>query len=229
MPSVFVPKPPFPNVPFLLGVPQLVRALLFQPANTVTLGAQAQHNLWASAQVVPSWGVFDANGNKVINPDNVFAFSDRAEWRESDYPVQRGTFASFNKVAVPFEDMVRMTKGGSLSDRQQFLKSIDDIAGDTNLYSVRTPEKTYLNMNILRRELLRRSSEGAYFLEVDIFFRNIIEQTPQYSSTAADTANAQNPSALPVVNQGNVQAVPLTSAQSSTGAQAANAIAQAPF
>lgn len=229
MPSVFVSKPLFPNVPFLLGVPQLVRAALFQPANTVTLGAQAQHNLWVSSQVAPSWGVFDSNGNKVIDPDNVFAFSDRAEWRESDYPVQRGTFASFNKVVVPFEDTLRMTKGGSLSDRQKFLKSIDDIAGDTNLYQIRTPEKTYLNMNILRRELLRRSSEGAYFLEVDIFFRNIIEQTPQYSTAAANTANAQNPPALPTVNQGNVQAVPLTSAQSSTAAQAANAIAQTPF
>lgn len=229
MPSIFVPKPPFPNVPFLLGVPQLVRSLLFQPATQVTLGAQAQHNLWASAQVAPSWGVFDSNGVKVINPDNIFAFSDRAEWRESDYPVQKGAFATFNKVVVPFEDTLRMTKGGSLSDRVAFLKSIDDIAGDTNQYSIRTPEKTYTGMNILRRELLRRSSEGAYFLEVDIFFRNVIEQNPQYSTAAANTANAQNPSALPAVNQGNVQLVPLTSAQSSTSAQAAAAIAQAPF
>jgi len=229
MPSIFIPKPPFPNVPFLLGVPQLVRSLLFQPATTVTLGAQAQHNLWASAQVVPSWGIFNDSGVKVINPDNIFAFSDRAEWRESDYPVQRGAFASFNKVVVPFEDTVRMTKGGSLSDRTAFLASIDAIAGDTNVYSIRTPEKTYTNMNVLRRELLRRSSEGAYFLEVDIFFRNIIEQDPQYSSTAANTANAVNPSALPAVNQGNVQLVPLASAASSASAQAAAAIAQAPF
>lgn len=229
MPSVFVPKPPFPNVPFLLGVPQLVRALLFQPANAVTLGAQAQHNLWASAQVAASWGVFDSNGNKVINPDNIYAFDDRQEWRLSDYPVQRGAFSSFNKVIVPFEDSLRMTKGGSLTERRAFLKSIDAIAGDTNLYSIRTPEKTYLSVNILRTELLRRSSEGAYFLEVDIFFRNIVEQTAQYSTAAANTADAQNSAALPAVNQGNVQAVPLTSAQSSTAAQAANAIAQAPF
>lgn len=229
MPSVLIPKPPFPNVPFLLGVPQLVRALLFQPANNVTLGAQAQHNLWASAQIASSWGVFDSNGNKVIDPDNVFAFNDRQEWRLLDYPVQRGAFSSFNKVIVPFEDSLRMTKGGSLSARRAFLKSIDAIAGDTNIYSIRTPEKTYLSVNILRTELLRRSSEGAYFIEVDVFFRNIIEQTAQYSTAVANTANAQNSAALPAVNQGNVQAVPLTSAQSSTAAQAASAIAQAPF
>ncbi len=229
MPSVFIPKPPFPNVPFLLGVPQLVRAMLFQPANTVTLGAQAQHNLWASSQVAPVWGIFDSNGNQVIVPDNIYAFSDRQEWRESDYPVQRGAYASYNKVIVPFEDTVRLTKGGSLSSRTAFLKSIDSIAPLTTLYQIRTPEKTYLNVNVLRVEVVRRSSEGAYFLEVDMTFRNVIEQTAQYSTEVADTADAQNPAALPSVNQGNVQAVPLTSAQASTAAQAANAIALEPF
>lgn len=205
MPSVFIPKPPFPNVPFLLGVPQLARALLFSPATTVTIGAQAQGALWAASQVAPNWGVFDANGNKVLNPDNVFAFSDRAEWRTSDYPVEQGAFGTYNKVIVPFEDMVRMTKGGSLSARTAFLASIDLIAGDTKLYSIRTPEKTYLSVNILRRELLRRSSEGAFFLEVDLVFRNIQQQTPQYSTAAANTSSAANPAALPATNLGNVQ------------------------
>jgi hypothetical protein len=205
MPSVFVPVSTFPNVPFLPGVPQIARSALFQPATQVTLGAQAQSGLWAASQVIPSWGIFDANGNKVIFPDNIFAFSDRAEWRTSDYPVEDGGFGSYNKVIVPFEDSVRMTKGGSLSQRNAFLKSIDNISGDTLLYSIRTPEKTYLDVNVLRRELLRRSSEGAYFLEVDLFFRNIQEKTPQYSTAAANTSNAANPAALPTTNVGNVQ------------------------
>lgn len=228
MPSIFIPKPPFPNVPFLLGVPQLVRALLFQPANNVTLGAQAQHALWASSQVTPSWGVFDDNGNKVINPDNIYAFDSRAEWRISDYPVQRGAYSTFNKVIVPPDQVLRMTKGGTLSQRTAFLKSIDDIAGDTNTYAILTPEKTYFNQNIMRGpELMRRSSEGAYFLEVDIYFRTIVEQNPQYSTTAANTANAANPSALPAVNQGNVQ--PQPTVPNSVQTVVKNAVAGAPL
>lgn len=227
MPSVFVPKPQFPNVPFLAGAPQIVRSLLFQPANQVTLGAQAQHGLWASSQVAPSWGVFDQNGNKVINPDNIYAFSDRSEWRISDYPVQKGAFSSFNKVIVPPYETLRMTKGGSLTQRTAFLKSIDRIVGDTNLYYILTPEKTYLSVNVTRSELIRRSSEGAYFLEVDIYFRTIVEQNAQYSTTAANTANAANPPALPAVNGGNVQlqdAVP-----NSVQTTAATAVADAPL
>ena len=227
MPSVFVPKAMFPNVPFLPGVPQLARSALFQPANHVTLGAQAQRGLWSSSQVAPVWGLFDSNGNRVVIPDNIYAFSDRQEWRESDYPVQRGAFASYNKVIVPPENMIRMTKGGSLSDRTAFLKQIDAIAPNTTLYQIRTPEKTYLNRNILRVELMRRSSEGAYFIEVDITLRDINEQNPQYSTTAANTSNAQNPPALPPTNQGNVQPLSLVAGQ--TAAQAAAALAQAPF
>lgn len=228
MPSVFIPRPPFPNVPFLLGVPQLVRSLLFQPANAVTMGAQAQHGLWASAQVAPSWGVFDDNGNKVIDPDNIYAFDSRAEWRLLDYQVQRGAFTTFNKVIVPPEQTLRMTKGGSLSDRTAFLKSIDNIAGDTNTYNILTPEKTYFSVNIMRGpELMRRSSEGAYFLEVDIYFRTIVEQSAQYSTTAANTANAQNPPALPPVNQGNVQPVPVV--PNSVQTVVKSAVASAPL
>jgi len=227
MPSIFIPKPPIPNVPFLLGVPQLVRALLFQPANTVTLGAQAQHGLWASAQVAPSWGVFDDNGNKVINPDNVYAFGDRSEYRVIDYNVQRGAFGSFNKVIVPPEQTLRMTKGGTLTQRTAFLKSIDRIIGDTNTYAILTPEKPYFNVNLTRAELIRRSSEGAYFLEVDVYFRTIVENNPQYSTTAANTANASNPPALPPVNQGNIQ--PQTAVPNSVQATVTNAVASAPL
>lgn len=227
MPSVFVPKPQFPNIPFLAGVPQIVRSLLFQPANQVTLGAQAQHGLWASSQVAPSWGVFNQNGVKVINPDNIYAFSDRNEWRVSDYPVQRGAFASFNKVIVPPDQTLRMTKGGSLTQRTAFLKSIDRIVGDTNIYYILTPEKTYASVNVTRSELIRRSSDGAYFIEVDIYFRTIVEQNAQYSTTAANTANATNPPALPTVNGGNVQLQDVV--PNSVKTVAATAVADAPL
>jgi hypothetical protein len=226
MPSVFIPLPPFPNVPFLPGVPQLVRSALFQPANNVSLGTQAQNGLWVSSQVAPVWGIFDSNGNQVVTPENIYAFSDRQEWRESDYPVEGGGFESYNKVIVPPENTVRMTMGRTLSDRTAFLKQIDTIAPLTTVYQIRTPEKTYSSVNVLRVEMIRRSSEGAYFIEVDMTFRNVKVQNAQYSSTAANTANAQNSSAIPFVNKGNVQP---TTVPSQTAAQAAAALVQAPF
>lgn len=221
--------PPFPNVPQLPGVPQLVRSALTAVNTVLNTGLLVQEIIAFVTAQAPVWGVLDQNNNKVINPDNIYSLNYRAEWRKSNYTNQVGAFTSFNKVEVPFETAVRMTKGGSLSDRKAFLKQIKAIVADTNLYNIATPEETFLNVNVTRFEYTRRSSEGAYFLEVDLMFDAVNQQNAQYSSTSANTANALNPAALPTVNGGNVQAVPLTSAQSSTAAQAASAIAQAPF
>jgi hypothetical protein len=228
MPSVFIPAPQFPNVPFLAGVPQLVRSALFKPATNVTLGTGApQNQLWASSKVAPVWGVYDQDNNLVIFPDNVYAFSDRAEWNKPKYPVQNGSFASYNKVVIPFENSIRMTKGGSLTDRKNFLAQIDAIAGDLNQYNIMTPEKTYVGVNVSKRELIRTSSAGAYFIEIDLYFEQINQFQAQYSTTAANTSNAQNPSALPAVNLGNVQ--PQSVVPTNVQAIAANAISQAPL
>jgi hypothetical protein len=211
MPSVIITVPPFPNVPQLAGVPQLVRSLAFPPSPLPTLGTQASGPLWAANQRQSTWGIFDQNNNRVVTPDSVLNFDNRNEWRISDYAVQAGGFAPFNKVFIPFEVSVRLSKGGSLSDRSAFLQQIDAIAGDTNFYNVLTPEKTYMNVNITRYEVTRRGKEGAYFLsEVDIYFRQVNQQTAQYSSTAANTTNAQNAAATPSINQGNVQPTAVT-------------------
>lgn len=211
MPSVFITTPLFPNVQQLPGVPQLNRAIGQIPGPVLALGTTILRNLWPSNPAQPTWGILDQNNNRVITPDSILNFDNRNEWRLSDYPVQNGGFAPYNKVFIPFEVSVRLCKGGSLADRTEFLKQIAAIAGDTNFYNILTPEKTYLNVNITRYEVTRRGKEGAYFLsEVDVYFRQVNQQSAQYSATAANTTNAQNPAATPSVNQGNVQPTAVT-------------------
>ncbi len=201
----------FPVVPKLPGVPQLARAATFVDLILPALGKSAPAGvLWKASQSQPTWGILDINGVPVLVPDSFLAFDNRNEWKVSDFPVQQGSFASYNKVQIPFEITLRMTKGGSLSDREQFLNVLDDIAGDTNLYNILTPERTYLNVNITRTEVTRRGPQGAYFLaEVDIYFRQIRQVSAQYSAGSVPTANAQNPPAVPAVNQGLVQSTSL--------------------
>lgn len=144
----------------------------------------------------------------VVMPDNIVEFGYRNEWNVSDYPVQDGSFASYNKVNNPFEVTLRMTKGGSVSDRQDFLEQIDAIAGTLDLYQIVTPEKTYENCNVIRYEVSRRGVKGAYFLEeVDLVVREIRTVDAQYTTTAVNTANAKDASAVGVTNQGTVNGV----------------------
>ena len=196
--------PDFPNVPNLPGVPQVARLLgaVNAPVNTILEAANTVLGLLTSA---PVWGIYDQNNNKVVSPDSFADFSNRNEWNVVSFPVQAGSFASYNKVVVPFEISLRMRKGGTLSERTDFINQIAAIAADTNLYTVVTPEIAYENVNVTRYEVTRRGAGGAYYLaEVDIFLVQILQVTPQYTNTSLATQNAQDPSALPAGNQGNL-------------------------
>jgi hypothetical protein len=197
----------YPNVPDLPGVPQLNRSPDFPTDDAPTLGTPAaQDSLWQSSNQAPAWGIVDSDLNLVLSPDSVLDFDNRNEWRISNFPVQAGGFASYNKVTVPFEVSVRMSKGGGVGDRAQFLSDLNNIAQSLALYTILTPERSYSNCNITRYEVSRRGVAGAYFLtEVDVFFVQIIQVTAQYTTTAASTQNAQNPASVPPVNQGIVQ------------------------
>jgi len=58
------------------------------------------------------------------------------EWTIGDYPVEQGSFQSYDKVQLPFECRVRMACGGPTSQRTAFLNSIFAIAGGSPLGSV---------------------------------------------------------------------------------------------
>jgi hypothetical protein len=233
-----MPRYQFPNVPRLPGVPQLNRSLQFpagpppQLGGVIALGrlllAFLSPPLWGiyrdtsadpvgtSADIDPDTGLpfpevtVNSSNPAVVVPDSFREFSYRSEYAVSDFPVEQGGFASYNKVAAPYEIMVRMTKGGSLKNRTDFLNSIERIAGDTNLYKIVTPERTYLQVNITRFEVARREAPGAYFLsEVDLFFREIRQVQSQYSVSATNTQNALAPGAQPTVNTGTVQPLPV--------------------
>lgn len=216
LPSIRIPVPPFPNVPALPGVPQLIRSLLFPASAAPSIAVAALQNaLWESTQSGPVWGVFDQQNNIVVGADSMLDFGYRHENRISDYNVQAGQFASYNRVNLPFENSVVLTKGGTLDEREAFLKDIDAIdtgPGAFKLYNILTAEKSYLGVNVMHVELSRRGSKNNAYFDVEVRFRKIQQVAAQYSSsavTSTPTDNAQVPSALPFVNNGLVQAQPL--------------------
>jgi hypothetical protein len=203
--AVTVALPPFPNVPALPGVPQLARSLLAPVSFTLTIGTPAtQGALWQSTQAAPVWGIFDSDGNQVVFADSTLEFGWRQEVRVPNFPVQAGQFATYNRVGLPFESSVTMSKGGDLSERTTFLQQIDAVIAQANvtLYTIRTPEKSYVNVTATRAELSRRNASGAFWFDVELYFTQVNEVTAQYSNSQTPTDNASEPSAIPSVNQG---------------------------
>lgn len=231
----FIPKPQFPNVPKLPGVPQVLRSPSFPTGlGPVLAGAAAIGALWRGLFVKPVWGVYNQPKPKrteggfetdaetgervlrvgittpgeprvVVAADSVLDFGYRNEVDIPDFPIQDGSFANYNRVNLPFEASVRLSKGGSKEDRTNFLKQIDAMMNTTALFQIITPEQTYTNVSPIRFEMTRRGAGGAYFLtEVDLYFREIRTVTAQYTQTSVISLDPRNSSAQPVENRGTV-------------------------
>ena len=207
------------------GVPQLRLTAL--PVPVVSIAATLLSELlWKATHSPPQWGVFDQGGAQVLFPDSVLEFSNRREFEISNYPVQDGSFASYNKVIRPFEIQLRFSKAGTESTRALFLASLDALAESILLYNVHTPERLYQNVNLVRYEVTRRGAKGAYFLtEVDTYWEQVIQVQAQYSTTQVQLPSGPD-SAQPTSNVGAQQPGVPTSQLQQTGAAA---MASQPF
>lgn len=182
------------NVPNAPGVPALLEAISTEAAIILL----TQDLVSAFGNVIPTWGIF-FGGLPIVFADNVVAFEYRQEWVIADYQVEQGGFVSYDKVATPFEGRMTLSAGGDIINRQSFLNSIAAIAGDTNLYEIRTPEQTYENVNIMRYNFRRISTKGAGLIEVEIFVREIRDEgSSEFTSTV-------QPSGADTVNLGTLQ------------------------
>lgn len=181
-----------------LGVPPLLNSLS-QKATTVELLYTDALTLFSP--LVQVWGVF-YQGTLIAQADSVLTFDYKRDWNLPTYPQENGGFQTYNKVQMPFDARVTLVKGGSLVDRQTFLKNLEDAAETLNLYDINTPEKTYSNCNIDHISVRRSSQQGMTLLAVDLWLLEI-----RNTAVAAFSTNVQNPGSCTPSNGGSVQAL----------------------
>ncbi len=213
-----MPLIPFPNIPDLPGVPALPRlpgvATVVRSALGIVQGA-----LWQAFQNNDSWGIFDSTGNSIFGQSTggilsalkaaaglgVVVSTNAVEYskevRSSDFPVEGGSFASYNKVESPGTPTVTMAITGSESDRTEFLMAIDLACKSTRLYDVVTPEWSYRGYSIDRYNYQRRSGRGATLLIVELVLKEVRQVSAQFA-----TVTVKQPSAEAPVENGKVQA-----------------------
>lgn len=184
--------PLYPDAPNAPGVPPVLRDQNNKaPSNQPQQLADSPD---IATQAARQWGIFGAKGGAVVEADNVASFDHAIEYRVPDYPLAGGKFESYNKVATPYEIHVSLSKGGPLAERQAFLKTIEALVPSLDLYSVVTPEQTYLNANIISSRLARTGTNGAGMLTVEIGLIQVRQSATQKftNSKAASGADVQD-------------------------------------
>jgi|SRR5271156_6560860 len=193
--------PDIPNVP---GVPPLTS----YAANTaVLLIADIASALLGFFG--PEWGVF-LNGFAVLSYDNQMSFSYGQDWKISTYPVEQGSYQSYDKVQLPSEIRCRFSAGGSVFNRQQMLASIDAVMSDINLYDIVTPENVYLSYNFMHRSY-DRDAESAGMIVIDLGFMEILETaTAQFQNTASPVNAGQTSQGNTPTSEPTFATIPVT-------------------
>lgn len=191
----------YPDVPDVPGVPPVLRQA-FAVASGESLLTDDQSDDDDSFD--QSWGIYTQDGDPALDTDSTLAVEYTGEYRVADYPLEQGAFESYNKVAMPFDTRVSVSKGGTVADREQFLSDIDDLLTTLDLFNVVTPERTYLDVNVVGARLSRTASNGAGMITVELALREIRIAPP------ATLRNSKEPAGADTVNDGTVQAKPAT-------------------
>jgi hypothetical protein len=164
------------------------------------------------------WGIYNAAGQSISGfglsligaTQSTYSFNFRRQTRVSDFPVQSGGFASYNKVLLPANPIVTLALTGNESDRTQFLNSIEAATQSTELFSVVTPEVQYINYTLEEYNYSRTAQQGTTLLLVEISLKEIRQVSLQTSTVQTENqnssiTNSNDPTASPSASSGQVQ------------------------
>lgn len=214
-----MPRIEFPNVPNVAGVPALVRSPTLPAPVSAVLGV-LQGTLWRSLYVSNRWGIF-LKGKNILEIDSANSTFGRIfntlaagpqvsttsvtyskEFRVSDFPLEGGKFASYNKVELPAQPIVMLSMSGTETERAAFLDKIDKLAKSLDAVDVVVPERNYISHVIESYNYTRSAAKGAYMLNVELRLREVRSVTATFVQS---TSNAKSPNAKPAVANGKVQ------------------------
>ncbi len=151
------------------------------------------------------WGIFNQYGVPVLLADNVTSVEYQNVANVLSAPVEKGTFASYNKVQDPSTAVVQMTKGGGdVTARGLFITQLEALSRSTLLFNVLTPEYVHLNMTITGFGYKRTPTSGARIIIANISLKEVRERPVLY-----DSETTENPEDRPVSDSGDVQTLPV--------------------
>lgn len=127
------------------------------------------------------WGIFNQYGVPLLLADNVISLQYQNQNRVVSAPIEKGSFASYNKVADPWKATVQLSKGsGGTFERGAFLAQLEVLSKSTFKFIFITPEFVYKFANITGYDLAREAKDGATLIKVNVHLEEIREVTVKY-------------------------------------------------
>ena len=140
-------------------------------------------------------------------------FSAEKGSRLPDEPIEKGSFATYNRVIEPRSITARLSVEGNAAKLQSAIDRLTDLCENDETITLTTPEQSYKNMMLESFDYRRDASSGRGVLYVDLRFKEIREVASQQTTTAVeeveepiDAEDCEDGSCADDVDDGELQA-----------------------
>lgn len=129
------------------------------------------------------WGVYSQFGIPILLADTVESVGYQNSSTIASAPVEKGSFASYNKVQNPYTSKVTLTKGGgSAAERGLFIGQLDTLSKSTLLFHIVTPDYVHLNAAIVGFDYSRSATNGSRIIVANLLLQEVREVVVSYES-----------------------------------------------
>lgn len=138
------------------------------------------------------WDLFDSDGKKLLEFDTFFSIDTMNDAQVTQAPVENGSFASYNKQVSPTRSTVVLGYTGSSATRAAILKKCQSLIAGTELVSVVTPDRTFVDMSLVSMDYTYRAENGIDRLVVALSMEEVRQVSAEYTTTDASKLGKQN-------------------------------------
>ena len=138
-------------------------------------------------------------------------FSAEKSSRLPDEPIEKGSFATYNRVIEPRSITCRLGVSGTAQQLQSEIDRLTTLSENDEKITLVTPEQSYKNMMLESFDYRRDAQNGRGVLYVDLRFKEIREVASQQTTTAVEEAepidaeDSEDGSVCDDVDDGEVQ------------------------
>ena len=186
----------------LFGLPNLLSGQNLLKNAGPTLLSAAEGAIMDLISASPTWGVFQPGSNTpAVVVDSVIEAAASRESPVSEYRLETGSFASYNKVQKSFAAPLVLAKGGTEAERTAFLIWLKNAVNTTTLFDVRWPEGAWSSATLEAYRISRHSHSGVTVIYAECIFKEVRQVPALYynsSQPSTDTTNAASAGDLPI-------------------------------
>ena len=146
-------------------------------------------------------------GLSAVSFDALLRFEARAGGYAAEGPVERGSFASYNKVTSPVSLDVRIAREGADDELQAALRALEDLRRSADTVNCVTPVAEYAGFALEAYEFSMSARDGLGVLYARLRLTEIREASSLYlESDAVSAQDARFAGDASTVNRGRVRA-----------------------